>query len=65
MKCIKEKCEYYMEHDFRLSFSVCELDGRTFKKESDINCFAENYIKYLENQKEIVQKQVDFIKNNQ
>lgn len=38
LMCIKEKCEYCEEDDFRISCYRCVMIDRLFKKDSDIEC---------------------------
>ena len=38
MKCVKEKCGYYKEHDFRGSCYVCGLSHKTYKKDEEAAC---------------------------
>ena len=34
LKCIGSKCLCYKEHEFRMSYFTCELDGYSYKKDS-------------------------------
>ena len=34
LKCIGSKCPYYKEHEFRMSYFTCGLDGYSYKKDS-------------------------------
>ena len=46
MKCIKEKCKYYKENDYRASYFDCTVSMglNTFKKDSDIDCIIDEVI---------------------
>lgn len=48
MKCIKEKCRYCIEHDYRLSFYKCYLCNFSFLKNSDAECLIEKEIEKME-----------------
>ena len=53
MKCIKEKCEFYADHDFHSGYFTCGLllRGRSFPKNKEIDCIADeeldNILKYV------------------
>ena len=34
LKCIGSKCPYYKEHEFRMSYFKCGLDGYSYRKDS-------------------------------
>ena len=34
LKCIGSKCPHYKEHEFRLSYFTCGIDGHSYRKES-------------------------------
>ena len=40
LKCIGSKCPYYKEHEFRMSYFTCGLDGYSYKKDSYNNFFV-------------------------
>ena len=44
MKCIKSKCPQYIEHDFRLSYYVCRLDGCGRLKDKEFECDIDDAI---------------------
>jgi hypothetical protein len=48
MKCIKEKCRYYSEHDFYESYFTCKLDTLNHKKVSDKDCLILDIIQDME-----------------
>ena len=48
MKCIKDKCKYCQEHDYRLSYYNCSLTNRSFKKDSNISCLMQDVIQDME-----------------
>lgn len=52
MLCLKEKCDYCVEHDFRISYYVCLLssDSLSFKKTSNIKCIVDKRIEEIENE---------------
>lgn len=49
MKCIKEKCGYYKEHDFKESYAVCSMSYKVFNKNnSNIDCLIDDIISDME-----------------
>lgn len=44
MKCIKEHCKYYSNHDFNASCRVCILDNTTFIENNGKICQIEKII---------------------
>ena len=49
MKCIKEDCCYYREHDFRSSYFICSLifAGKAFLKANNMDCIIDREIQAL------------------
>jgi hypothetical protein len=43
LKCIKNKCEFYADHDFYSGYFICGLliRGRSFPKDKEINCIVD------------------------
>ena len=50
MKCIKDKCEFYSEHEFCVSYFVCGLlvKGRAFLKDKHTDCIVDEEIGSVE-----------------
>ena len=44
MKCVKDKCGYYITHDFQISYRVCNLEGSSFHKDVDKKCNIDKII---------------------
>lgn len=51
MLCLKEKCDYCVEHEFRMSYYTCLLSSNnmSFGKDSDVMCVVGNKIEEAEN----------------
>ena len=65
MKCIHEKCKYCSEHDFRMSYNVCNLTSVAFPKKSDIECQIYIKIDILEQKLAQILNYEKIIKENQ
>ncbi len=61
MKCIKELCKYYREHDFYQSVAFCSLVDISFKKNSNINCMIDDYLTELKNEMAKLEKYKKYI----
>ena len=66
MKCIKEKCKHFREHDFRMSAFKCGLDTyHSHSKEGDMTCLLLKVVTEYENKIRSMIKYQEFIKDNQ
>jgi len=43
LKCLKDKCEFYSNHDFYSGYFICGLlvRGRTFPKNKEVACIVD------------------------
>jgi len=65
MKCIKERCDYYSDHDFNVSWFVCDACSLkpSRRKKAEVECLigyeianCEENLKLLKELKEEVEK---------
>ena len=53
MKCTKQKCEFYADHDFYSGYFICGLlvRGKSFPKNKEIDCIVDeeldSILKYI------------------
>lgn len=45
MNCIFKKCKYYKNHMFNESWATCDASSRSFKKNTQIECYIEDDIR--------------------
>ena len=65
MKCIGEKCRYYHNHDFRLGYFTCSLDGRSFTKVDGRDCLIKNIIQDMRDDLIEIEEYSKIIEDNQ
>jgi hypothetical protein len=64
LKCMGEKCPKYIEHEFKGSYFMCWLDGRSYIKDSFQNrkCNIHEVIKETYNELESLKELANIIK---
>lgn len=67
MKCIKDKCEYCVEKDFRPSQYSCSIGRQfnSFNKDKDVDCIIEDSIESYKNAIIELETYKKYIKDNQ
>jgi hypothetical protein len=61
MRCIRESCKYYREHDFYQSIAICSLVDISFKKNSNINCMIDDCLAEFKNEIIKLEKYKEYI----
>lgn len=65
MKCIKEKCRFCIEHDYRMSCYKCYLCNFSFVKEWDVECLIEKELEQLQKKYKNLSRLRNFIEREQ
>lgn len=66
MKCIKNKCSEYADHDFQLSYFICQLDSLARRKDKEYKCRIDEVIqKSIETTNSLKEIKSEIFKVNQ
>jgi len=67
MKCIKEKCEAFMQHDFNVSCFKCGFDSldRSWKKDGEPICIIEHEMNMEQSRLDSLRTVCEIIKSRQ
>ncbi len=56
VECIKSDCQFYREHNFRISYFLCILINESFQKNSVLKCAIPDVIENTKKQVDTLSK---------